>query len=263
MPSTPRPSFLWQVPDNLNFTVAVVDADPTHAAKLVRWVQRSGHRCHAFPSRAGLSQALRRDTFDLLILNCDDPGGGFAALTQHLRQRAAFAIPILAMGAGASELDILDAVDRGADAYLPKSLNAPEVVARTRALLQHCYPMAHRAVRDIGEYRFDMPSRSAFIDGEPVDLRGHEFDFAACLFSNLGRTFSHQYLTRVALGDDGQLDNQTFRTIISRLRRKLRLQGAGAYQLRAVHTLGYRLAHTGADAVSPSASTYAGLASAM
>jgi DNA-binding response OmpR family regulator len=250
MPSLTRTSSRRQAPDaGSSFSVAVLDEDPSQAASLVRCVQRAGNRCRAFHRRADLMQAMRSETFDLLILSFDDPDGGFAALTAHLRQRAAFPIPILALGAGAGELDLVAAVYRGADAYLPKPPSGPELAARASALMRRCYPMAHREVRDFGAYRFDMPRRTAFVDGEPVDLRGHEFDFAACLFANLGRPISHRYLTEAVFGPGCQIDNQTFRTIISRVRRKLGLQSDGPYQLRAVHSRGYRL-HRSAEPLS-------------
>jgi DNA-binding response OmpR family regulator len=128
--------------------------------------------------------------------------------------------------------DRVEGLDAGADDYLVKPFEVPELLARLRALTRRHLDRATSL--PLGRRRLDEATRSVLADGEPaIALSGREFDLAWHLASRPSQTFTREdLLDAVFEGADnvGVVD-----TYVHYLRRKL---GRGA--VRTVHGLGYR-----------------------
>jgi len=128
--------------------------------------------------------------------------------------------------------DRVEGLDAGADDYLVKPFEVPELLARLRALTRRHLDRATSL--PLGRRRLDEATRSALADGEPaIALSGREFDLAWHLASRPSQTFTREdLLDAVFAGADnvGVVD-----TYVHYLRRKL-----GRDAVRTVHGLGYR-----------------------
>ena len=79
------------------------------------------------------------------------------------------------------------------------------------------------------------------IDGSDVELTQREFDLAVLLFQNLGRVFSRDELFSSIWSRELAYDTRTIDTHLSRLRKKLSLEGEMGVVLTSVYGKGYRL----------------------
>ena len=143
--------------------------------------------------------------------------------------------------AKSSELDIVTALDSGADEYLTKPYGMMEMVSRVRALLRRATdwgaePAEHGIV--VGPLSLSLEKREVSCDGEPLSLTAREFDLLAFLMQSPGTAFSREELLAQVWGWDFSGGSRTVDAHVLTLRQKL---GERADLLETVRGVGYRL----------------------
>lgn len=116
--------------------IAVVE-DDIHQGKLTcLWLEGAGHACVHFKSGKLFIKDIRRESFDLLLLdwNLTDLGGDEILL--WIRQHLDWRMPVLFVTARSDESDIVRALDLGADDYMVKPVRHGELVARIGTLVR-------------------------------------------------------------------------------------------------------------------------------
>lgn len=219
--------------------IAVVDDDIHLLELLSRTVASMGHVPHRFADGASLLQAMRRQTFDLLLVDWELPGLSGVEVVQTVRAEGA-GMPIVMVTHRDAERDIVQGLTKGADDYVVKPVRGAELKARLLALLRRAYP-EQGGVQRHGAFEWRAATRDWFKDGVPVELKPREFDLAACLFRLIGRVLSRSYLMNAVWGRDDEVPTRTLDTHISSIRLKLGLRPEQGYRLGAVYGHGYRL----------------------
>ncbi len=222
--------------------IAALDDEPS-ALELVESAMRAiGHECHSFSRGDALLQALRRETFDLLVLDWQVPGVSGVEVVRWTREHVEHRVPVLLLTSRATEKDIVEGLGCGADDYMVKPIRVGELVARARALLRRCYPEVERpSSLEFGDYRFDLVTRQASLEGQVIDLKRMEFDLAIFLFNNIGRLVSRGHLIDAVWGQGVDVGSRSLDTHMSRLRTKLELRPQRGLRLSSVYSHGYRL----------------------
>ncbi len=210
--------------------------------------------CVRFASGDALLRTLWRETFDLLILDSHvrDPNGNdvLSWLGRHPDSR----IPTLVLSYQNAELDIVGALDMGADDYVIKPFRAIELGARCRRLLQKGIrsPQAAAGIERFGQWAFDHHEMEVKFVPDSSAPRRHpltdrEFRLALNLFRNAGRPISRDHLLEIAGWPASNAISRVLDNHISRLRQKLDLQAHGV-RLQAVYGRGYQLSWRAASA---------------
>ncbi len=221
--------------------IAALD-DETSALELIESCMRAiGHECHVFSRGEALLQALRRETFDLLVLDWQLPQVTGIDVLHWARENLSHRVPVLLLTSRATERDIVEGLNAGADDYMVKPIRVGELVARARALLRRCYPESEASTFEVGPYRFDLVTRQASVDGLAVELKRMEFDLAVFLFNNIGRLVSRGHLVDAVWGQAVDVGSRSLDTHVSRLRTKLELRPQRGYRLSSIYSHGYRL----------------------
>ena len=101
------------------------------------------------------------ETFDIAVVDIGLPGLNGLALTQRLR-KAGHAMPVLVLTARDALQDRVQGLDQGADDYMVKPYELPELLARLRALLRRSQA-ATSAVLNFGALELDTAQRLACI----------------------------------------------------------------------------------------------------
>jgi DNA-binding response OmpR family regulator len=149
-------------------------------------------------------------------------------------------IPVIMIGASASELDMLRAFEAGADDFLVRPARYLELRARIRALLRRVELMTAPTDRlAVGPLEIDMSRLAVSVRGMPVQLRRLEFELLAHLADDPERVFAKQELLRAVWGYRSSGSTRTVDSHASRLRRKLEEHG-GRWVIN-VWGIGYRL----------------------
>lgn len=177
---------------------------------------------------------------DLLILDLGLPDGNGIDLIRDLRGWSE--VPVLILSARSQENDKIDALDAGADDYLTKPFEYPELAARIKALLRRSMKAASDVVSfgpAASALAIDLSAQTVTLAGEPLELTAFEFRLLEFLVRERARVVSKQELADYLYPHDQDRDSNVLEVLIGRLRRKLDPAGT----LQPIETLrgrGYR-----------------------
>lgn len=220
--------------------IAALDDDALQLDFIKQATEAMGHVCHTHLNGADLLREMRRETFDLLIVDWHLPDTTGPEVVRWVRKNVGAQLPILFVTHRQEERDIVEGLGSGADDFMVKPVRIGELSARVSALLRRAYPANAGGVLEFGRYRFVAESRSIEIDGVPVELKNREYDLALFLFQNMGRLLSREHLKDIIWGQVADVMSRSLDTHISRLRTLLDLRPANGFMVSAVYGVGYR-----------------------
>ncbi|KIQ25629.1 PadR family transcriptional regulator [Variovorax paradoxus] len=227
--------------------IAVLDNGAEQLKLINHTMTKLGHESRMYTEGRTLLQSLRRQTFDLLILDWSPPDMKGLDVVNAIRHTLKSRLPILFVTDRRDETDMVAGLNCGADDFMAKPIRAGELEARVNALLRRSYPSKHEAELIFGPYHFYPPSRVLKVRGKPVELKNREYELALFLFQNLGRLLSREHLHEAVWGLGVEALSRSLDTHVSRLRTKLELRPANGFLLLAIYGLGYRLETIEAD----------------
>jgi two-component system OmpR family response regulator len=196
-------------------------------------------------------EVTKSEAFDLAVVDIGLPLMDGLALTQRLRQ-GGHAMPVLILTARDALQDRVQGLDMGADDYMVKPFELPELLARLRALLRRSQA-ATSATLTFGSLELDTAHRQACIrppaqttaDGEsvlpptiPIELGPREWTVMEYLLLQAPKPANKDKLLQALTGWDKEITPNAIEVYISRLRGKLEPHGIA---LRSIRGFGYRL----------------------
>lgn len=229
--------------------IAVLDDEPLELnrmqATLKSVLLSDGERphLHMFQDSLSLLKELKRETFDVLILDWQVPElSGLQVL--HWTQEHLSPPPAVIMLTGRNaEQDVVKALTAGASDYICKPFRPAELVARLHNVLRH-----HRVAQTsppkfltFGDIVFDTHEERVSRGNKTIPLTPREYKLAVLLFSNQDRPLSRQYLYEHLWSRDEEFVSRSLDTHIYRIRSKLHLTAEHGWTLSTIYGFGYRL----------------------
>ncbi|MCF0092923.1 response regulator transcription factor [Micromonospora sp. MH99] len=210
----------------------LVEDDGALSALLTDLLTEEGYEVEvAGDGQSGLHRALARD-YDVLVVDRGLPVLDGLGLVTRLRARGV-TCPVLLLTARGTLDDRVEGLDAGAEDYLVKPFEVPELLARLRALRRRHQDAAGRL--PLGRRRWlDVGNRQVLDEDEEIPLSAREFAVLRALAGRPTKVFTRAELLSSAFDHadaPGSVD-----ACVHHLRRKL---GRGA--IRTVHGLGYRI----------------------
>ena len=182
--------------------------------------------------------AMKVATYDLLLVDLGLPDGDGLDIVRRSR-RDKNATPILVLTARGGLDDRVTGLDAGADDYLVKPFQIPELAARCRALLRR--PGASLGTQlAAGNVVLDCASRSADVGGVAIDATPREINLLEVLLRRAGHVVAKPALENTLYAMDAEVTPNALEAAVSRLRKRLTAAGADV-QVRTVHGVGYAL----------------------
>ncbi|MES2832439.1 MAG: response regulator transcription factor [Pseudomonadota bacterium] len=222
--------------------IAVLDDDRSQTDLVSQVLNSAGHICYPFQSGKEMVNQLRRESFDMLIIDWQVPDLSGAEVLQWAREKLPSTLPVLFMTSRSGEDDIVAGLAAGADDYMIKPIRRGELVARVQALLRRAYPSQNMVEQiQFGDYIFEARTGRLIVAGTAVDVTQKEFDLALLFFRNLGRPLSRAYILEAVWSRDIEIPSRTMDTHVSRVRSKLQLRPENGFRLAPVYSYGYRL----------------------
>ena len=215
----------------------LIEDDDALRQGLARQLEAEGYRVdQAADGEDGLFQA-REYPVDLVIVDLGLPKLSGIAIIEALRGEGR-TLPILVLTARGSWQDKVRGLEAGADDYLVKPFEYPELAARVKALLRRSLKAASD-VLTLGALAIDLTAQVARVDGAALELTTYEYRVLEYLVRERGRVVSKQELSDYLYPHDEDRDSNVLEVLIGRLRRKLDPQGT-LQPIETVRGRGYR-----------------------
>ncbi len=219
--------------------IAILEDDPDQRDLLGLWASSGQHTSRGFELAADFIEGLKKERFDLLMIDWMLPDGTGADVLQWVRQNLGWEIPVVVVTAREDEATVVTALKIGADDYLVKPLKPMELLARLTNVARRIKPGGLPVLR-LGAFEVDVQRHKLSLEGMALTLTQKEFDLSVYLFQNPGKLLSRDHLLNKIWGVNTEVDTRTVDTHISRLRKKLQLDGSKGWKLTPIYGYGYR-----------------------
>ena len=220
--------------------ILVVDDDPQ--IRRVMRVTLTGQGYEVDDARSGDTalEKLREQRFDLVLLDMNMPGMGGLEACHAIRSQSDVAVIMLTVRD--SDEDKVAALDAGADDYVTKHYNAPELLARIRAALRRM-PSAQGPTGPIqlGSVEVDFDTRRVTARGRHLRLTPKEFELLRYFVTHANKVLSHRELLQAVWGPDYGDQVDYLRVFVNQLRKKIEVDPSTPTLLLTEPWVGYRL----------------------
>lgn len=220
--------------------IGLLEDDDDQRALMGLWLDQAEYSHTDCASMAQMLEALQRERFDLLLLDWRLPDGSGLEVLQWVRQNLGWEIAVVVLTACEDEQNVVEALQAGADDYVVKPAKQQELLARLATAVRRTRPGGMPVLR-LGAYEVDVQRHSLKLDGAEVKLTQKEFELAVYLFQTPGKLLSRDHLLNRIWGLNTEVDTRTVDTHVSRLRKKLALDGSRGWKMVPVYGYGYRL----------------------
>jgi len=215
----------------------LIEDDAALRLGLAHQLEADGYRVdQAADGEDGLFQA-REYPVDLAIVDLGLPKLSGLTVVQRLRADGR-TIPILILTARGSWQDKVVGLEAGADDYLVKPFEYPELAARVKALLRRSMKAASD-VLTFGPLSIDFSAQAARLNGAEMDLTAYEYRVLEYLVRERARVVSKQELSDYLYPHDEDRDSNVLEVLVGRLRRKLDPDGT-LVPIETLRGRGYR-----------------------
>lgn len=212
--------------------ILLIEDDPGLGAAVRRYLEREANVVD-WVTRCGEARTCTPSSYAVAILDLGLPDGDGISL-----------LPFLVAGSEPPSVLILTARDRlservrgldaGADDYLVKPFDLPELSARVRALARR-RTGRHTPEIELGALVIDPVARTLALAGVPVEATAHEYALVSAFAERPRQVLTREQLEGALYSLDGGAGSNVVEVYISRLRRKL-----GRDAIRTVRGIGYQ-----------------------
>jgi len=214
--------------------ILVVEDEKDVAFLISTRLKREGHEVSVATNGQEGLEAIKKQKFDLLILDWMLPGLTGLDVLKKLNR----ALPVLMVTAKSENSDIVLGLEMGADDYLTKPFEVSVLTARVNALLRRAAESKRTSNKlQIEELTLDKDRHEVFCKGQMVELTRSEFRLLEALMQNTGRVLSRDRLMDLVQGDANVTD-RTIDTHVFGLRKKL---GTCQEIIETIRGVGYRV----------------------
>lgn len=217
--------------------ILLAEDDALLADGLAAQLKGAGFAVEHAPNGAVAEYLLGRHRFDLAILDLGLPLLDGLSLLRKVRTEQPL-LPIVVLTARDSLEDRVSGLQAGADDYVTKPFDFPELEARLHALLRRT--RARGSGLQVGGMLLDRDNRRATVGGEAIELSGREWAMLELLAERAGEVVTKDEIVRAWMGDEGDSAavGNAVEVYVHKLRRKLEKPGL---VIRTVRGLGYLL----------------------
>ncbi len=216
--------------------ILAVEDEPSMAKLLQSALSEEGHQV-AVAARGEDALSLAKSAeFDLIVLDLMLPGMDGFTVSENLR-KARVQTPILVLTARDTNLDLIRALDGGADDYLTKPFSLEVFLARVRAVSRRG-SIPQPVCFEVGSLVLNTSSREVTRDGRTLDLTPREYSLLELLVRNKARVLPRSTIVQAVWGWDSEIGENTLDVFIRSLRQKVEQPGIPKL-IRTVRGIGY------------------------
>jgi two-component system KDP operon response regulator KdpE len=202
-------------------SILVVDDEREILRALQRSLTAHGYKVFTAGSGEEAIEAFARHRPDLLLLDLLLPG--ISGLEVVRRVRATSSVPIIVLSVKEAEHDKVEALDLGADDYVPKPFGMNEVLARIRVALRHVARVQTGTEPRFqgGPLEVDFAARRVLVNGQQVQLTPTEYELLKIFITHRGKILTRQMLLQELWGAEAHARMHSLHVYVAQLRQKI------------------------------------------
>jgi two-component system response regulator MtrA len=224
----------------MNENVLLVEDDASVAEATSLLLQRAGLRVVGAPDGRRALDLFGREPFDAVVLDVMLPVVDGFEVCRAIRRTSS--VPIVMLTARTETAEVVAGLELGADDYVTKPFEGPELVARLRAALRRASTDADAPVIRAGSLEIDAGAFRASEGGQVLDLTATEFRLLLELARHPDRVLSRETLLERVWGYDYLGDSRLVDMAMNRLRAKIGDDPKAPRWITTVRGAGYRFA---------------------
>ncbi len=219
----------------MKYKVLVVDDENDLRQLVGMYLENSGYEWKEANNGVDALEMMKRETFDLLILDIMMPEMDGISLCKEVRKTSD--VPVIFLTAKGEEWNRVSGLRVGADDYIVKPFSPGELIARMEAVLRRYTKQEQESAETFGPISINEKGRRVEINGEAVPLTVKEFDLFQFLCRHKGQVFSREQLLEKVWGYDYAGSTRTVDTHVKTIRLKF---GSYADCIQTVWGVGYK-----------------------
>lgn len=221
-------------------------------------LQRAGFTSAHFASDTLLLRGLRREQFDLVVIDFAVAPRDDDSILSWLTCRSGDLTPVLGLSPTHNPEVTTLVLNCGADDMVVRPFDPAEFTARVQALLRRCNRRSARRMIELAGFSLDRESSRFAYKGEEIELTPREFSMAWLFFSSPGIYISRETIGTSIWSADSEVAGRTIEQHVYKLRKKLFLGPERGVIIRTAYSQGYRLELSANAAQFPSDATASG-----
>jgi two-component system, OmpR family, alkaline phosphatase synthesis response regulator PhoP len=228
------------IPD-MRYRILLIEDEPGLCLTLSDRLHTEGYSIDvSSDGESGYNQALNH-AYDLILLDLMLPNKSGYEVCRDLRQLG-MAIPILMLTARGQTMDKVLGLKIGADDYLTKPFEMPELLARIEALLRRATRafVSAPVIYQFGAVTVDFRKTEILRNGESVDFSAKEFQLLRYLIDHRGEMLTREVLLQEVWGYSSVPFTRTVDVHVAWLRQKLEEDPKQPKWILTIHGLGYK-----------------------
>ena len=219
--------------------VLLVEDDPSIREVTTLGLKQAGFRVSAASDgREGLLRT-RQEPFDLVVLDVMLPSLDGFEVCREIRKDSR--VPIVMLTARGDTVDVVVGLESGADDYVVKPFEMPELVARVRAVLRRASAQPEQTAIVLGDLEVDPAGFVARRAGRDLGLTATEFRLLLEMARRPGQVFTREMLLDRVWSYDYLGDSRMVDVAVQRLRAKMEGDSANPALIKTVRGVGYAL----------------------
>ena len=222
----------------------LVEDDGQIVENLCGLLQAEGFMIQAATSRRKALECLKRERYDLLLLDVSLPdGSGFALCAEVKRE---YQLPVIFLTASGDEYSVVAGLDMGADDYIAKPFRPRELISRIRSVLRRC--QKEQRLFSCGPLQVNPAAAVVTRQQKEVFLSALEYRLLLLLIQNQGQILTRNQLLEEIWDASGEyVNDNTLSVYMKRLREKIEENPQEPRLLHTIRGIGYRMEYKGGD----------------
>ena len=216
----------------------IIEDDPLIRNELNSLLQSNGYETEAPELFSNVIDRIKAEQPHLILLDIKLPGtSGFSLCTQI---RIFSDVPIIFVTSCNTDMDELNSIMLGGDAFITKPYNTAILLAKIASLLRRAYPAQQNEQLTYGGAILHLESSSLEYEGQRVELTKNELKILYYLFRNAGKICSRSDIVEFLWDNQLYVDDNALSVNINRIREKLAGIGLKDF-IKTKHRQGYTL----------------------